>query len=93
MEVESNKRNTEGRGPSRTTWPPAWPADRAGSAEGRAAAGSAVPSLTPTTLPPDLRERWEERVAIMHHDGGLSLPEAERLALADVLDNPERDRK
>jgi hypothetical protein len=43
--------------------------------------------MTPADLPPELRERREERVAIMHHDGGLPVPEAERLALADVLEN------
>jgi hypothetical protein len=36
-------------------------------------------------LPPDLAELWEERVCIMHYDGGLPWPQAEAEALADVL--------
>ena len=42
-------------------------------------------------LPPDLAELWEERVCIMHFDGGLPWPEAERLALADVLSQATAD--
>ncbi len=34
----------------------------------------------PFTHDPDLRERIEERAAIMHHDGGLSLEEARKKA-------------
>jgi hypothetical protein len=33
----------------------------------------------------DLCERFAERVAIAHHDGGLSWENAEAVALADVL--------
>jgi hypothetical protein len=41
--------------------------------------------FSPWDLPPDLYERWEERVCIMHFDGGLPWPQAEAEALADVL--------
>ncbi len=37
---------------------------------------------TPDTLPADWQVEFEERAAIMEYDGGLSRPEAERLALA-----------
>ena len=36
-------------------------------------------------LDADRFARWEERVCIMHYDGGLSWPDAERKALADVV--------
>jgi hypothetical protein len=83
MEEENSKRNAKDRGPSRTSWPPAWLAGAGGPTE-RWAAGLAARS---STLPVELREAWEERVCIMHHDGGRPWDEAERLALADVLDN------
>ena len=35
----------------------------------------------------DLRDRYEERAAIMEFDGGLPRAEAEKLALQDVLGN------
>jgi hypothetical protein len=41
--------------------------------------------VSPWDLPADLYECWEERVTIMHFDGGLPWPLAERLALAEVL--------
>ncbi len=44
-----------------------------------------MPPLSPWDLPPDLYERWEERVCIMHYEGGLPWPEAEREGLANVL--------
>jgi hypothetical protein len=43
----------------------------------------------PSDLPPDLFELWEERVAIVHFDGGLPWPDAEAAALADVLRRSE----
>jgi hypothetical protein len=46
------------------------------------------PGVAPWDLPPDLAELWEERVTIMHYDGGLSWPEAEARSLADVLGQP-----
>jgi hypothetical protein len=75
--MEQGNRNAVDRGPSRTAWPPLWLAGGSRAADN--------PPATPSTLPPDLRERWEERVAVMHHDGGLPLPDAERQALADIL--------
>jgi hypothetical protein len=44
-----------------------------------------APDVSPWDLAPDLYERWEERVCIMHFDGQLPWREAEVLALADVL--------
>ena len=35
----------------------------------------------------DLRDRYEERAAIMEFDGGLPRAEAEKLALQDVFGN------
>jgi hypothetical protein len=35
--------------------------------------------------PPEVRERWEERVAIMRFDGGLTWEQAERRAFEDVI--------
>ena len=58
----------------------------------RAGAGSERAVLTPDDLPPDLYEQWEERVCIMHVHGQLPWPEAETLALADVLRQAEPDR-
>jgi len=49
----------------------AWPAAAAAGAEGRA-------------VPEDLREAWDERVAIMEADGGVPPAEAERLAWAGL---------
>lgn len=74
--MEDSKRNAPARVPPRATWPPPWLAGCAGAA--------GPPALNTADLPPDLRERWEERVAIMHHEGGLPLPDAERLALMDI---------
>ena len=49
----------------------AWPAAAAAGAEGLA-------------VPEDLRETWDERVAIMETDGGLPRAEAERWAWAGL---------
>ena len=38
-----------------------------------------------------LRESWEERAAIMEHDGGLSRAEAEEQAMIEVLNVRSRD--
>ncbi len=43
------------------------------------------PGLTLMDLPADLFETWQERASIRHFDGELPWPEAEALALADVL--------
>jgi hypothetical protein len=40
--------------------------------------------MSPWDLAPELFERWEERVCIMHFDGKLPWREAEILALLDV---------
>lgn len=48
----------------------------------------------PEDLPPPWRERWEERVHIMIHDGKVHQEHAEAIALADVLDlMKEEDRQ
>jgi len=44
-----------------------------------------IPLPRPEDLPPDLRELWAERAAIMEHDGGLPRTQAEAGALADTL--------
>jgi hypothetical protein len=46
--------------------------------------------VPPPGLPPELFETWQERVCIMHFDGGLPWPEAEAAAQADVLRRGER---
>jgi hypothetical protein len=42
-------------------------------------------ATTPDDLPPDWRAAWEERAVIMECDGKLPRPQAESLALIDVL--------
>ena len=42
-------------------------------------------------LPADVRERIHERAAIMEYDGGLSRAEAEKRAVADVLERMRKD--
>jgi len=37
-------------------------------------------------LPEIARYAWEERAAIMEFDGGRSRPDAERLAIAEILE-------
>lgn len=39
----------------------------------------------------DLREHWEERAAILEHDGGLSRQQAEEQAIVEVLNARPRD--
>lgn len=90
MRGESSERSAEGRGPPRTAWPPAWLAGNRGPAGPRAAGGSRETELSPSNLPADLREAWEERICIIHYDAGRPWEEAERLALADVLENAAR---
>ena len=43
------------------------------------------PGLSLLDLPAGLFETWQERACIRHFDGELPWPEAEALALADVL--------
>ena len=43
------------------------------------------PDVSSWDLPPELYERWEERVCIMHYDGMIPWHTAEALALTDVL--------
>ena len=58
------------------------PSTAAGAAPARPEAPAAVSSWD---LSAEWWDFWAERVAICHYDGGLSWPEAEALALADVL--------
>lgn len=46
---------------------------------------SAPRDACPWNLTPEQHELWDERVCIMHYDGGLPWAEAARAALADVL--------
>jgi hypothetical protein len=47
----------------------------------------------PDDLPPEWREEYEERAAIMEFDGGMSRPEAEAAALRDVARRIGREWK
>jgi hypothetical protein len=94
MTRENNKRNGLEHVPACSTWPPAWLRISTlttvpGTATPSTPAIPAIPkpeppAASPWDLTPDLYERWEERVCIMHYDGGLPWPEAEAEALADV---------
>src|SRR5262245_1699111 len=59
--------------------------------ESKAIVLAALVSPQPTSpisrdhLPPDWREAYEERAAIMQYDGGLTRKDADSLALADTL--------
>jgi hypothetical protein len=44
-----------------------------------------APSLTPDELPPEWRELYEERAAILGYDGGATRELAEHCALSEVL--------
>ena len=80
---ESNRCNGLEHVPACSTWPPPW------LRQAVQLAPKPPPAVSPSDLTPGLRERWEERVAIMEYDGGLSLKEAEAAALADVLRQAE----
>jgi len=41
--------------------------------------------ITPADLRPYWRERWEERAALMEHDGGMMFDQANAEALRDIL--------
>jgi hypothetical protein len=41
--------------------------------------------ITPSELPPDWHFLWDERAAIMEHDGNLPREHAEAQALLDIL--------
>jgi hypothetical protein len=43
--------------------------------------------------PPDWREAWEERAAIMEYDAGLPRDEAERSAFKDVKGHMVRNQR
>jgi hypothetical protein len=45
----------------------------------------ALETLSPTDLPADWHFLWDERSAIMEHDGGLHRERAEALALTDIV--------
>jgi hypothetical protein len=44
------------------------------------------PDVRVENLDPDWRVEWEERAAIMEHDGGLPRERAEAAALTEILD-------
>ena len=50
----------------------------------------ATPEIGPDDLPPDWRNAWEERAAIMEYDGGLPKEHAEAAALAVTLEAMRR---
>jgi hypothetical protein len=89
MKTESKRRNGAEHVPACSTWPPPWLISSTLAALTPRIAQPKLPVPTPAAspweLPPDLYERWEERVCIMHYDGKLPWREAEALALADVL--------
>jgi len=45
-----------------------------------------TPSSTPSGLPPEWRELYEERAAILEYDGGAPREVAEHYALIEVLE-------
>ena len=49
-----------------------------------------APVVTSDDLPADWHFLWDERAAIMEHDGQLPRERAEALALADILRAMER---
>lgn len=53
-------------------------------ATGTGAALEPDPAVTPADLPPEWREHYEERAAIMEHDGHLPREYAEAMAL-DII--------
>lgn len=50
-----------------------------------------VNGVTPDDLPPDWREHYEERSAIMQEGCGSTRDEADRAALVDTLNVMERN--
>jgi len=90
MKTENNKCNGLEHVPACSTWPPPWLTTTAPPAPSTPVAAKPKlpeppPGVSPRDLPPELYERWEERVAIRHFDGKIPWKEAEALALADVL--------
>ena len=90
MREENKRRNASEHVPTCSTWPPPLLNSAPAPAPATPPRVSAVPVLSKPTvssweLPPDLYERWAERVCIMHYDGRLPWEQAETLALADVL--------
>jgi hypothetical protein len=55
-----------------------------------ALAPAAPVAVTPGDLPPDWYFSWDERAAIMEHDGKLPRDRAEALALEDILEQMRR---
>lgn len=47
---------------------------------------------SPEQLPLEWHYEWEERAAIMEHDGGLPRERAEALALKDILEEMREAR-
>ena len=99
MKTENKGCNGLEHVPTCSTWPPPWLAaltlpTLAPATPPRLAAEAErleppSPDVSPWDLPPDVYERWEERVCIMHFDGRLPWKQAEVLALADVLGNAD----
>ena len=50
------------------------------------------PGVDPRDLPPDWRAEYEERAAIMDHDGGHHREQAEYLALRDILKRMQQEQ-
>ena len=44
-----------------------------------------TPGVDPDSLPPDWRDCYEERAAIMEYEGGLHREQAEHFALQETL--------
>jgi hypothetical protein len=88
MRPEEEKHNGVEHVPTCSTWPPPWlmEADpRPARVPAKPKLPDALGDISPWDLSAELYELWEERVCIMHCDGGLPWREAEVLALADVL--------
>lgn len=100
MKSQSNRCNGLVHEPPCTSWPPLWLAEWVHPPPSTPSRTSAKPILpepppepppdsSPWELSPELYERWEERVCIMHYDGRVPWREAEQMALAEILHESE----
>jgi hypothetical protein len=100
MKRENNSCNGLEHVPACSTWPPPWLAEGGQLARkpppmtalrvsAKPELSGPPPAFSSWDLPPDLYDRWQERVCIMHFDGWLPWQEAEALALANVLGQAE----